>query len=335
MPELMKAVERKSGVARAVQKWWSAFNAIGTRDHGFDPTLVWIEELGIWLNHKGRTTDTGFRYWNGLGTVLGGQSNRNLVVEVNPPENGSPPGRFQGVIAKDVNGDAWVLHRGELNAGGKRVNLRDFSEVTSMAGFDVVKVSYLDGSVQPCYRVASLGNQAIETVSETKKFIDLCGTVRALVIDGAEEADVQYEAGLFEEPTGPYTIGPKEPQEIARVHGEVFKALRDDLVAKGFSLASARVGSLGPDLYTKGKSPRILFEIKTGNGASDILKAVGQLIVYERLLKKAYRRVMVLPSGVNGSHRSLIESLDIEVIDYVPKGKSYGFNWPKGFLKAA
>ncbi|TLX15785.1 hypothetical protein [Rhizobium sp. MHM7A] len=331
----MKAVETKSQVTNAIKKWTSAFRQLGRIDHGFDEAVIWVEKLGIWLSARGNSTEGGYRYWNALGTTLGGRETRNLAVEVNPPENGAPPGRFQGVVATDSDGLIWILHRGELNVGLSRVNLKEHRTVAADAGFKIVDVEYDDGTLQACYPVARLSDDVLVTVSDTKRFIDLCQTVRTLVNDGTEEAEVQKEAGLFEEPTGPYTIGPQGTKQIERVHAAVFQALKDDLLLKGFSLASERVGSLGPDLYTKGKSPRILFEIKTSNGASDILKAAGQLIVYEKLLKKPYRKMVVIPTGVNMRQRSLLESLDIEIIDFAADGVSYSFNWPPSLSLAA
>lgn len=334
MPERMKVVKGNTRVDAAVSKWKHAFKKLGGIDHGFEKTLIWIDELGIWLNSKGRRDNDG-GYWNGLGTVLGGRKTRNLVVQVNPPENGSPPGRFQGVVGKTANGQIWLLHRGELNVGGLRVNLKNYGDIAFAAGFEMVEVDYPNKRVEKCYRVACVNDDALEIVASTKRFINLCQTIRTLVVDGDEWASVQKLAGLFEEPTGPYTIGPQDAKEVDRVHGAVFEALRKDLSVKGLSLSNDRAGSLGPDLYTTGKSPRILFEIKTGNGASDILKATGQLVVYEKVLENSYRKVMVLPTGVSDRHRAIVESLDIEIIDYRPLGQSYAFDWPLGLLKAA
>lgn len=331
----MKAVETKSQVTNAIKKWSSAFRQLGTTDHGFDAAVIWVEKLGIWLGTRSNSTADGYRYSNALGTTLGGRELRNLAVEVNPPEHGAPPGRFQGVVAIDRHGLLWILHRGELNVGLRRVNLKEHRSIAAASRFEIVEVEYDDGGLQECYPVARLSDDALETVSDTKRFIDLCQTVRTLVNDGTEEAEVQKDAGLFEEPNGPYTLGPQGAKQVERVHAAVCQALKDDLLLKGFSLASERVGSLGPDLYTNGASPRILFEIKTSNGASDILKAVGQLIVYEKLLKEPYRKTIVIPNGVSQRHRTLLESLDIEIIDFEEEGISYSFNWPPSLSMAA
>ncbi|WP_132563061.1 hypothetical protein [Rhizobium sullae] len=245
--------------------------------------------------------------------------------------NGSSSTVNQGVVARDANGGVWILHRGRINVDNERGILHDFADDAAALQVDPVKVIFEGGRREACLPVAPL-EKPLETVRATKRFVDLCRLVRIRAVDGEEIADVQRKAFGFEEPSGNYTIPARDPIGAERQHHDVCEALNTELSARNFDHTNEKIGRMGPDLYTTGTSTPILFELKTGNSADDLLKAVGQLVVYEKLIGRKCRRIMVLPAGVRGANRELITSLDIEIVDYHRDAKAITFAWPKDFF---
>jgi len=263
----LTAVETRSGVKAAIQAWRNAFIELGETDREHDPSKFSVD--GLWLISVMR--ENGTRFYNCLGDTLGSQA----IVEINPPVGGSPPGRFQGVVALNDAGHKCILHRGELNAGGSRTNVSQHQQELLDHGVDEIEVVYADPTVRRCFGVAELAGSAASIVGRTKKYADACATIRSLVIDGEEAARVQKEARYFEEIGGHYTVGAKDPKTIEKVHAALSRAAVASLKELGVEVANERVAGLGPDLYST-RAPFVLFELKTGNTASDILKAVGQ-----------------------------------------------------------
>ncbi|MER9456578.1 hypothetical protein [Mesorhizobium sp. M0478] len=312
------AVKAKGTIRSAITAWRNAFRTLGTTDHGFSDHLVWVEASGIWLNVRGWDRDEGFRYWNGLGDRLGGKKDRNLIVEVNPPD-GEYPGRFQGLVARDNDRRLWLLHAGEMNMGTKRIHL---SNNDRAHGLTPAIVAFSNGTKKPYYRVAQLGDSQQAIVDQTKTFVDACRLVR---INSATESEmalgVAQQARIFEEALGRYLVGPQEAKWKDRTHAKIWHALKSTLEAKGVRVANERVSSLGPDLFTYEEAVPRLFEIKTAAGSSDYLKAIGQLIVYEKLLKRGFSKMIVVPKELPAAMKEILESLGIGVVTYqIKKG---------------
>ncbi len=323
----LTATESKAEVKAAIQLWREAFEKLHT-PHEFADDLLWIADAGIWLIVGGWDRYGKYRYWNGLGNRLGSNDTRNLIVEVNPPDGGKP-GRWQGLVAKTSDGQTWLLHSGEMKVQGKGVQLRDY--VTTDA-LEALTVQFSDATLKGYFPVARLDADPMDVVLQTKRFMDICLHVRMQTL-GADPAftEVQRKASLFEESIGYSSVPAQDPKLIDRVHARIWHALCKELEAKGFMVSNERVGSLGPDLFTIDHETPYLFEIKTSVGASDYLKAVGQLIVYEKALGKPHRKFLVVPPGMDEFASNVLEELKIEVLEFSRRKSGYDFSWPDEF----
>lgn len=323
--EPLAAIETRGGTASAMSAWRKAFNKVGRTDHGFSERTVWVEELNIWLTVGGWERKDEHRYWNGLGDRLGSNKTRNLIVEVNPPDGG-PPRRWQGLAASDEKGGVWILHSGEMNVGGTRVQLSDPQHKVRHPR-KLVKLN--TGEIIPYFVVAQIGSDHMNVVRQTARFMQACARVRSRVTETAvpEFIEAQEAALLLEESIGITTVPAQPAKAIERVHARIWHAVRKDLEGKGYRVANQRVGSLGPDLYTIGRGTRYLIEIKTAVSASDYLKAVGQLLVYEKRLKRDYRKILILPKGMRATARDVLVSLDIAIVDYDDLRSRVIFHW--------
>ncbi|RDJ00994.1 hypothetical protein B5K06_34355 [Rhizobium grahamii] len=57
------------------------------------------------------------------------------------------------------------------------------------------------------------------------------------------------------------------------------------------------------------------------------MKAVGQLLVYEKRLKRDYRKILILPKGMRATARDVLVSLDIAIVDYDDVRSGVIFHW--------
>ncbi len=80
----------------------------------------------------------------------------------------------------------------------------------------------------------------------------------------------------------------------------------------------------GPDLFTYG-DPKVLFEIKSGATSQEIFAGVGQLHVYERLLKSDFKKVLVVPRGVGPALIGPLDDLGLFTLEYERKGRAIHF----------
>ncbi|NTG29980.1 hypothetical protein G6L08_22795 [Agrobacterium rhizogenes] len=322
----LTAVEDPMETYTAIQPWWDAFKAetspVTKRD------LFWIEGLNIWLDIGGSTKDGNYRHENSLGNMLANGTRSNPIVLVNPSNN-ERAGRWQGLIAKSTAGETWLLHSGEMKLTHKVVQLRD----NSLDGqLDQRRVRFQDGTIRSYFPVAQLDVSNLEIIYQTKRFMDVCQQVRVLHEENNRELyDALRNASLLEESIGYSLIPAQQAKLIDRRHAKVWSALRHQLEEKSFTLSNERIGLLGPDLFTVGQEPSYLFEIKTGRNASDYLKGIGQLIVYEKILAKTYQKFLVLPEGLRPFLASFLKDLGIEIIEYTGDDPHFAFKWPHHF----
>jgi hypothetical protein len=219
-----------------------------------------------------------------------------------------------------------------MNVAQTATELGDFIGDAARLAVMTASVAYADGSNLECFVVAPLGKPE-ETVVSTKRFVDLCRIARISALEGEEIADLHRRAIGFEEPSGPYIIPARDAITAERIHHDVVEALKEELSGKNIDdHTNEKIGLLGPDLYTTGRYAGLLFEIKTGHDTDNILKAVGQLVVYEQLMPNPCRKIMVLPKGVRDVNRKLIEKIGIEIVEFNRNGKTIKFDWPEGFL---
>lgn len=314
------AIENRKSVREAVWRIQQAFCQLGHADHGFSKTLIWVPPYGVWAKFTNRKSGTG--YWNGFGNQLGSRNDARTLVQVNPALAGKP-GRYQGVFAV-TDSAIWLLHAGDINTTTGRVQLRDYKDD---ADFEEEEVLFSDGTVKTYIKVCRIDNGSNDLVRGIARFVDACALVRTQVSSGREIAELERRAQLIEESEGAYLVPPQPPKIVERIHAMVWHRLRDRLESQGATVANERKFGLGPDLFTMEQPAPRLFEIKTAHGSSDYLKGVGQLLVYEALLETKFRKVLVIPTGMDSRIQEMfLKRFAIETITYEIKGKQVIFD---------
>lgn len=215
-----------------------------------------------------------------------------------------------------------------MSVAGNRITEADFIAAT---GLKPSKVSFSDGTSGAYHKVANLSEPAIIVQESVAAFIAHCARARlvklAMGAPGADLAAVEiWERGLSPEAAGTFPIAPRGAKIGRRVHGEIWRALAAELEKRDVSHSNDRVSRYGPDLFTYGSGPKVLFEIKSRCGAQDVFGGVGQLQIYDRLLGGAYRKVLVVPEGMGKALRGPIASLAIDTIEFRRDGKKIVLN---------
>ena len=318
----MKALERDSDIRDMAATWQKAFrqgaDVIGKMD-GND--VLWHGRLGIWgAFSKTRGKANIIRDWNPFGRHPR-DFRSNMIVEINQPPSGIDR-NIQAVFARDERGKNWLLRQGRMSVTGMRVTEADFIAAT---GLEPTTVTFSDGSTGEYHKVANLSAPAAVVQQNLAAFVAHCARARLVKLANGEQlADLahihEWEHGLSPEVTGDFDIAPRDGAKGSRVHGEIWKVLQAELKSRGVPHSNDRVAQYGPDLYTFGTGPKVLFEIKSRCGAHDIFEGVGQLHIYERLLGKSYRKVLVVPEGMRKALEGPLSNLKIDTVEFRRQG---------------
>lgn len=322
----MKAIEDRKAVLSASRDWERAFAQGATELRGMGGTVYWHDSFGIWgLFGESERKDGTRRDWNAFGQIPAAFRS-NIVVEINPPRKGKNT-NLQGGFAIDDEGRRWILHQGRMSVPGSRVTERDFIDVT---GLKPVEVAFQDGERELFHPVAPIDAHAVVLQEAIATFVANCARVRLAkvapseILDGLSSAE-QWERTLSPEATGSFEISARDPVIARRKHAEVWRALAAELTRRKLPHSNERVMRYGPDLFTY-ENPRILFEIKSAATSQDIFAGVGQLHVYERLLKSDFRKVLVVPRGVGAALAGPLDDLGLFTLEYDRKRRAVLFD---------
>ena len=317
----LTAIESRGEIRTAVTAWRRKFSeSAEPLRAGLGAGTYWHPALGIWGHFRRRVRDDGSREnWNGFGMARSNLSS-NVVVEINPPPQ-FRYGNRQGVLARDDSDTRYLLHKGQLRIPNRRISAEDFEAVTS---YTRRVVRYSDDRVFDCYAVANIDDTAAELQQQMASFVGECERVRRYYgtdrRDGEGDNRAEEAEKSSPELTGTYYVGPRDPAIIERRHGKVWHALTGALDEIGCNHTNQRVAGWGPDLRTFGDDVPLLFEIKSRLTAAELQCAVGQLFIYEKLLRTEHRKVLVLPNELSAEIGAAIRELGLEVLTFQEHG---------------
>lgn len=322
------ALETREAIKNAVRIWAKkfrvdakAFPFRGNKAHWDSLNDTW----GFFNDPDG--IEPVHAYWNAFGRMLSSGS-RSILVEINPPRKGINL-NVQGLIAVAPDGSRWVLHQGRLHPGKIRISEDMFDAVSRHKR---VRVKFTTGQTVDYHLVANIDASPAILQSQLSEFVALCDVVRRRYVDGRPQvAEVFKKEGLFPETPGKYDRGPQAGMVVIKKHADVWRALTSALVLRGIPHSNGRVARWGPDILTNTAIP-VLFEIKSGGGASELQRAVGQLLLYEKLLGANHKKVLVMPEQELPQHpviNEAIQSLGIFILPYAGERSGVEFNKAK------
>ena len=326
----LTATESRRQIRAAITAWRQSFSQGAESLHaGLGGGTYWHPHLGVWGHFRRRARRDGSpRYWNAFG-MSPRRLRRNIVVEINPPP-AFRYGNMQGVIATDSAGTRYLLHKGQLRIPNRHISAEDFARVTS---YESHSVHYSDDHIVNCYAVANIDAASDELQRQVALFVGECERIRRHYGAGRRDpkGDSRAEEAEKNSPelTGTYYVGPQDPKTVERRHGNVWHALTAALDKLGSKHTNQRVAGWGPDLRTFDSSLPLLFEIKSRLTASELQCAVGQLFIYEKLLGKRYKKVLVLPKSLSPELAQAVRQLKLEVLTYREHGEAVNIDTRK------
>jgi hypothetical protein len=326
-PQPLQAEERSTAIAQAMADW-RKLASIGSEQMPWRRgTVLWNEAYGYWSFFGQATANTalGWRWWNTFGRIPEAFG-QHMLVEINPPQKGPAKGT-QGLVALDDSGRRILLHGGGLRPPGRRISSDEFRALSKLVP---VAVAFSDGRVLPYFRVAPLDDGPEALNRAVAAFVAVCEDVRNQVLYGAADADFDRrvrhgEGSSTPEKRGAYVIPPRPAAVAKRVHADVWKALAKELDRRKKAHSNRRVGRYGPDLRTRDK-PLVLFEIKTDTTARSLYEALGQLLMYERLLGARFAKVAVLPAPPSSELGAVLKEMRVGIVTYRRSGRTYDFD---------
>lgn len=324
----MRAIETVKEIRSCAEQWQNAFGdcaaVIGKLD---GREVLWHETLQLWgcfskTHGKGGIT----RDWNAFGQKPYAFHD-NIVVEINQPPNGIDRS-LQAVFARATNGSLWLLHQGRMSISGSRVTEADFIAAT---GLKPDRVKFSDGTVGAYHRVAQIDARPRQVQESIGAFIEQCARARTVKFAaGTPVPDLgkaqAWERGFTPEAIGTFEIAARDAKVGNRRHGQIQRALAKVLEQRSVPHSNDRVGQYGPDLFTYGDGPKVLFEIKSAASPSDIFAATGQLHIYDHLLGGGFRKVLVVPEGMGAALRTPIKALKIDTLEFRMQGSTVTFD---------
>ncbi|WP_210358345.1 hypothetical protein [Sphingomonas beigongshangi] len=318
---VLNAIEDRGGSARALALFKRSFAEGAEPISSGDTTVLWQADIGSWAifgETGGKNDET--RPWNGFGHRPM-NFHQNLVVEINQPRVGKDT-NLQSVFATAPDGRRWVLHQGRMSVSGIRIREADF---ILASGLVPVTVRFSDGEERAYHPVACLDAPGVEVRAGIDRFVRTCALVRdkarfpRKLAEAVDEAH-RLEASLLPEVGGSYETAPRASVIAQRRHADVWRALSKSLEERKIKHSNARILRFGPDLFTVAQ-PYVLFEIKTRVEPRDVFEGLGQLAVYEKLLKMPFRKVLLVPEGIGPGLLEPLARLNVIHMEYRRRGR--------------
>lgn len=270
-------------------------------------------DVGLW----GLFEPLHNRYWCGYGLAehLEQQSSLSIVVEVNPPLEGTNR-RCAGIFLRDPKTeDVYLAHTGRVGGGRQGVGRNTF--VDAYRGDNFVDVTWPDGTRSSVLLIGRVDGERLpyhlaHFVREVERFKQ--------EVRGRETPVAQRPMPGLRPTFAPEFSGPRRPYRLARAiesqcdHGLIVDALAAALAAHHLGNDRWR------DLFILGvdHAVRALFEVKTDTSPSSLYSAVGQLLVHgaERLQDQRPLLYAVFPEGLSARTVTLLKTLSINVLKF-------------------
>ncbi len=228
-------------------------------------------------------------------------------------------------IGQDEVGRLWLLRQGWLHPhtpSAPHIKDEDFRTGTGLTPVPVIVGA--GPTDREWYRVCPLDGSPAQMLAATTLFVARCDLARRQQDPQPRSDDElrKIQTLLAADETMGFLLRQARPAEGERLiwkkHAEVFSALKTCLGGVGLALDKMRPA---PGYEVDGVIPLdepILVEIKTAVTAADIYTAVGQLMIYRRLIcpKDSHRLVLVLPKRPSEPLRRVLKDLHFRICVY-------------------
>jgi len=285
--------------------------------------VAWHADLGIWNYYDSQFAET--RYWCPYGVENPNEKSMvNITVEINMPYKGCDR-RVAGVFVYDSNKDIYLTHSGKIGGGRKGVGKEAFWAYYR-GRQQIITIVWPDRIETEAICIGKLGEKNLPR--QIAHFVKEVGRFKEHVVSnktkGWKETEPLDDPTFAPEFTGKRKFyKSKEPIESICDHGRIVSALNDELESRGLKTANDRSRDLY--IYNIKKNMDILFEIKTELSSSSIYSSIGQLMYNGASQELAPKRVLVIPGVLDKKTRTILNRLEIEVMEYRWEGNEPKF----------
>jgi hypothetical protein len=283
-------------------------------------------DTGFWFSTKVLSKEDADipRYWNGFGVGKREGGHQIIIVEINPPLEGSTK-QVSGLFAKDqLTGTYFLLHRGRIGGGRKGIGKNAFQ---SWYRGVWVQVYDRDATGDDVILVATLGSEGlldqircfVQEVAKFKNEVTLGSLRRA---PRGDVANLTFAPEFHGKKSGKR----QSRFEYESYHGLVVSALEEKLREEGIvgngTVFNTRFVDLGiqVDGYTKH-----IFEVKSSADLQSIYTGIGQLMFHSSGRPKI-QKTMVLPKErLAPTILGVLNQLQIKLLKYEIRGNRIEF----------
>lgn len=334
MPEpTYRLVTNEVEARAAFEKWRAALLEHAIRDGNLwrlpDQNFVFRGQGQIRSGKLGRRVALGLD-----------STGENWVLQINEGEEAGDA-NVLSAIAVDKTGCHFLVRQGRLqkNSISDAVYEEEFKKRTGLKKV-LVEGGDTRSKKRDWYIVSALANRPAAIRNATAIFVDICAAARGSKVGPTlDELEILRQLYGADETGGAFLRAAKAAQPeklIAKLHGDVFKALASLLRSKGVAVRKPCLGGYSVDAQITNKRRRLLVEIKTSSLAGDIHAGVGQLMLYRHMMAHlaSHRPVLLLPKPPQRIIQKAVEDCGITIclFDYENKGAKPIISFSNDFL---
>ena len=263
------------------------------------------------------------RYWNAFGLGKRKDGNQIIVVEINPPIEGSTK-QVAGLFAKDeVTNDFFILHRGKIGGGRKGIGREKFK---NWYRGKWVQVFDDQGNDEEAIIISSIASKDLlpkltEFVREVAKFKEsIANKHYNRTIDG-----VEISLSFSPEVHGKKKGKRRSIFEYDSNHGLIVNAL-EIWISKRLKQNQRTYNNSLIDLaVSDGKRTLNVYEVKTRSDSQSIYTGIGQLMFHSGGDDKITRYLVLPDDRYDKRFLSILSALKINLIKFEIKGNEIKF----------
>ncbi|MEM3421926.1 MAG: hypothetical protein QW315_06700 [Candidatus Hadarchaeum sp.] len=263
------------------------------------------------------------RYWNAFGLEKRKDGNQIIVVEINPPVEGSTK-QVAGLFAKDeITNDLFILHRGKIGGGRKGIGKEKFKnwyrgkwvQVFDDQGND--EEAILISSISSNYLLPKL----TEFVREVAKFKESVADKH----DNRTIDDVETSLSFRPEFHGKKKGKRRSIFEYDSYHGLIVNALEIWISKRLKQNQKTYNNSLIDLAIIDGERIIGVYEVKTRSDSQSVYTGIGQLMFHSGGDDKISRYLVLPDDHYDKRFLSILSALKINLIKYERKGSEIKF----------
>ncbi len=306
---MLKILTEKVEISKAENAFRNAMNRvadkrekvlIGWQGGNTIDYISWSNSLGIWW----ATSRTRKKFWNAFGSEPPHWNSRyshSIDCEINVPFSGIDYS-VSGALAKDENGELYLLHRGNIRGGRKGIGKTRFVQNFTGEWENAMEVEYPEKfALVGMLSSPRFPKQVATFVKEVKRIKALKQPTRAAFFRNQFTKE-SYGSEIVHVSGG--------ETERKTDHGLIVNSLAEILESNGLSIGSNDYVDL---FTTKGDTITAVFEIKTDSSRQCCYEAIGQLLFHSSSLPTKPKLVAVFPD--NKFHETL-ERIGIHLATY-------------------